>query len=138
MLIPTLLLRDFKRVIPPRTGLLRLAHSSPFSRFLVNLSKEGISMKRSIPGHSWRQIRGNKFPRMEWKSDLVQLAHNYIHLSIIRHAWFFYYKHIQLLVLIKILHRHSYNENIHSFAAYEHNYHNTYTSRYQRQNTYQN
>jgi hypothetical protein len=41
--------RNFKRVIPPRKGLLRLAHSSPFSRFLVNLSKEGISAKRSIP-----------------------------------------------------------------------------------------
>jgi hypothetical protein len=62
LLIPTLLLRNFKRVIPPRTGLLRLAHSSPFSRFLVNLSKEGISVKRSIPGHSWRQTRGNKLP----------------------------------------------------------------------------
>ena len=57
ILIPTLLLRDFKRVIPPHTGFLRLAHSSPFSRFLVNLSKEEISMKRSIPGYSWIQIR---------------------------------------------------------------------------------
>jgi hypothetical protein len=62
LLIPTLLLRNFKRVIPPRTGLLRLAHSSPFSRFLVNLSKEGISVKRSIPGHPWRRVRGNKLP----------------------------------------------------------------------------
>jgi hypothetical protein len=44
LLIPTLLLRNFKRVIPPRTGLLRLAHSSPFSGFLVNLSKEGKSL----------------------------------------------------------------------------------------------
>jgi hypothetical protein len=76
LLILTLLLRNLKRVIPPRTGLLRLAPSSPFSRFLVNLSKEGISVKRSIPGHSGRQTRGNKFPRMDWKSDLVQLMHN--------------------------------------------------------------
>jgi hypothetical protein len=76
-----LLLQDFKRVIPLHTGLLRLGHSNPFSRFLVNLSKEGISVKRSILGHSWEQIRGNKFPRMDWKSDLVQLMHNYIHLS---------------------------------------------------------
>jgi hypothetical protein len=76
LLIPTLLLQNFKRVIPPRTGLLRLAHSSPFSRFLVNLSKEGISVKRSIPGLSWRQTKGNKLPRMDWKSDLVQLMHN--------------------------------------------------------------
>ena len=75
-LIPTLLPRNFKRVIPPRTGLLRLAHSSPFSRFLVNLSKEGISMKRSIPGLPWRQIRVNNFLRTGWKPDLVQLMHN--------------------------------------------------------------
>jgi hypothetical protein len=76
ILVPTLLLWDFKRVIPPRTGLLRLAHSSPSSRFLVNLSKEEISVKRSIPGHSWRQIRGNKLSRMDWRPDLVQLMHN--------------------------------------------------------------
>jgi hypothetical protein len=71
-----LLLQDFKRVIPPHIGLLRLAHSSPFSRFLVNLSKRGISMKRSIPGHPWRQIRVKNFSRMGWKPDLVQLMHN--------------------------------------------------------------
>jgi hypothetical protein len=58
LLNPTLLPWNFKRVIPPHTGLLRLSHSSPFSRFLVNLSKEGISMKRSIPGHPERQTRG--------------------------------------------------------------------------------
>jgi hypothetical protein len=52
--IPTLLPRNLKRVIPPRTGLIRLVHSSPFSGFLVNLSKEEISVKRSIPGHFWR------------------------------------------------------------------------------------
>jgi hypothetical protein len=50
LLIPTLLPRNLKGVIPPCTGLLRLAHSSPFSGFLVNLSKEEISVKRSIPG----------------------------------------------------------------------------------------
>jgi hypothetical protein len=44
LLIPTLLLRNFKRVIPPRAGLLRLARSSPFSGFLVNLSTEGKSL----------------------------------------------------------------------------------------------
>jgi hypothetical protein len=49
--IPTLLPRNLKRVIPPRTGLIRLVRSSPFSGFLVNLSKEEISVKRSIPGH---------------------------------------------------------------------------------------
>jgi hypothetical protein len=49
--IPTLLPQNLKRVIPPRTGLIRLVRSSPFSGFLVNLSKEEISVKRSIPGH---------------------------------------------------------------------------------------
>jgi hypothetical protein len=44
----------FKRVIPLRTGLLRLAHSSPFSGFLVGLYTKGISMKRSNPGHPWK------------------------------------------------------------------------------------
>jgi hypothetical protein len=76
LLIPTLLPRNLKRVIPPRTGLLRLAHSSPFSRFLENLSKKGISVTSPIPGPSWKQTKGNKLPRMDWKSDLVQLMHN--------------------------------------------------------------
>jgi hypothetical protein len=76
LLIPTLLLCNFKRVIPPRTGLLRLAHSSPFSRFFVDLPKEGIFVKRSIPGHPWRWIRGNNFSRKGWKSDLVHLMRN--------------------------------------------------------------
>jgi hypothetical protein len=71
-----LLLQYFKRGIPPHTGLLRLAQPSPFSRFLVTLSKEGISGKRSIPGHPWRQIRVNNFLRMGWNPDLVQLMHN--------------------------------------------------------------
>ena len=44
LLIPTLLLRNLKRVVPPRTRLLRLARSSPFSGFLVNFSKEGKSL----------------------------------------------------------------------------------------------
>ena len=43
LLIPMLLPRNIKRVIPPRTELLRLAHSSPFDGFFVNLSKEGKS-----------------------------------------------------------------------------------------------
>jgi hypothetical protein len=74
--IPTLLPQNLKRVIPPRTGLIRLARSSPFSGFLVNLSKEGISVKRSIPGHFRRQIRVNSFPRMGWKPNLVRLMPN--------------------------------------------------------------
>jgi hypothetical protein len=76
LLIPMLLLQNFKRVIPPRTGLLRLSHSSPFSRFLVDLPKEGISVKRPIPGHPWRRVRGNNFLRTGRKSDLVQLMRN--------------------------------------------------------------
>ena len=46
LFIPTLLSRNLKRVIPPRTGLLRLAHSSPFFQVLgkpfqgENLCKE--------------------------------------------------------------------------------------------------
>jgi hypothetical protein len=74
--IPTLLPRNLKRVIHPRTGLIRLVRSSPFSGFLVNLSKEGIYVKRSIPGHFRRQIRVNSFPRTGWKPKLVQIMPN--------------------------------------------------------------
>jgi hypothetical protein len=70
-----------KRVVPLHTGLLRLALPSPFSRFLASHSKKGISGKRSNPGHSWKQTKGNKFPGMDWKSDLVPLMHNQLHLS---------------------------------------------------------
>ena len=52
LLISTLLSQNLKRVIPPSTRLLRLAHSSPFSRFLENLSKKGISVKNPILGLS--------------------------------------------------------------------------------------
>jgi hypothetical protein len=61
--ITTLLSRNLKRIVPPRTGLIRPARSGPFSGFLVNLSKEGISVKRSLPGHFRKQIRENSFPR---------------------------------------------------------------------------
>jgi hypothetical protein len=76
LLIPTLLSQNLKRVIPPRTGLLRLPHSSPFSRFLENLSKKGISVKSLIPGLSWKQTKVNSFPRTGWKPNLVQPRHN--------------------------------------------------------------
>jgi hypothetical protein len=76
LLIPTLLSQNLKRVIPSRTGLLRLAHSSPFSRFLENLSKKGISVKSPIPGLSWKQTKVNSFPRTGWKPNLVQPRHN--------------------------------------------------------------
>jgi hypothetical protein len=77
MLIPMLLLRNFKRVIPPCTRLLRLACSSPFFWVLGEpFQKEKVFLKRSIPRHSGRQKRGSKFLRTDWKSDLVQLMRN--------------------------------------------------------------
>jgi hypothetical protein len=108
--------RIFKRVIPLHTRLLRLTHSSPFSRFLVRFSKMGISVKRSNPGHSWKQTKGNKLPRMDWKSDLVQLMHNQIHLSTYIMHGIFYYKHISIHSY-QTLHRHSNSEIIHNFTV---------------------
>ena len=67
---------NLKRVIPPHTGLLGITHLIPFSRFLENLSKKGISVTSPISGPSWKRTKGNKLPRMDWKSDLVQLVHN--------------------------------------------------------------
>jgi hypothetical protein len=61
--ITTLLPRNFKRVVPPRTGLIRPARSSSFFGFLVNLSKEEIFVKRPIPGHFRKKIRVKSFPR---------------------------------------------------------------------------
>jgi hypothetical protein len=61
--ITTLLPRSLKRVVPARTGLIRPVRLSHFFGFLVNLSKEGISVKRSIPGHFRKQIRVNNFSR---------------------------------------------------------------------------
>ena len=52
-LLITLLSWNLKRIVPPRAGLIRPVHSSPCSGFLVNLSEEGISLKRSLPGHFW-------------------------------------------------------------------------------------
>jgi hypothetical protein len=70
LLIPTLLPRNLKRVIPPRTGLLRLAHSSPFSGFFVNISKEGKSQRRDlfwgIPGNRQRETNSRG-----WVGDLT-------------------------------------------------------------------
>jgi hypothetical protein len=61
--LTTLLSWNLNRIVPPRTGLIRPVHSSPCSGFLVNLSKEKISVKRSLPGHSRKQIKGDSFPR---------------------------------------------------------------------------
>jgi hypothetical protein len=62
-LLTTLLSWNLNRIVPPRAGLIRPARSNPCSGFLVNLSKEGISVKRSLPGHSRKQIKGDSFPR---------------------------------------------------------------------------
>jgi hypothetical protein len=57
-----MLLRDFKRVIPPHTGLLRLAHSSPFSRFLVNLSN-GVNLCEEIYSGAFLETdKGKQIP----------------------------------------------------------------------------
>jgi hypothetical protein len=60
--IPTLLPWNSKRVIPPRTGLIRLVRSSPFSGFLVNLSKEGRSLRRDLLRASLEMGKGKKLP----------------------------------------------------------------------------
>jgi hypothetical protein len=62
--LTTLLSWNLNRVVPPHTGLIRPMHSSPCPGFLVNLSKDEISVKRSIPGHSRKQIKEDSFPRM--------------------------------------------------------------------------
>jgi hypothetical protein len=62
-LLTTLLSWNLNRIVPPRAGLIRPVHSSPCSGFLVDLSKEEISMARSLPGHSRKQVKGDSFPR---------------------------------------------------------------------------
>ena len=62
-LLTTLLSWNLNIIVPSRAGLIRPVHSNPCSRFLVNLSKEGISVKRFLPGHSQKQIKGDIFPR---------------------------------------------------------------------------
>jgi hypothetical protein len=54
---------NFNRIVPPCTGLMRSVRSSPYSGFLVNLSKEGISVKRYLPGHFRKRIKEDNFPR---------------------------------------------------------------------------
>ena len=63
-LLITLLSWNLNRIVPPRVGSIRPVHPSPYSGFLVNLSKEEISVKGSLPGHSRKQLKGNNFPRM--------------------------------------------------------------------------
>ena len=61
--VPTLLPWNSKRVIPPRTGLIRLVRSSPFSGFLVNLSKEGRSLRRVLLWASLETGKGKQHPK---------------------------------------------------------------------------
>jgi hypothetical protein len=51
-------------IVLPRAGLIRPIRSNPCSGFLVNLSKEEISVKRFLPGHSREQIKEDSFPRV--------------------------------------------------------------------------
>ena len=54
---------DLNRIVLPRTGLIRPMRSNPYSGFWVNLPEEGISVKRSLLGHSREQIKEDNFPR---------------------------------------------------------------------------
>jgi hypothetical protein len=72
-LLTTLLSWNIHRIVPPRAGLIRLMRSNPCSGFLANLSKEEISVKRFLPGHSRKQVKEDSFPRTA--------GHDLIHLS---------------------------------------------------------
>jgi hypothetical protein len=63
-LLTTLLSWNLKRIVPPRAGLIRPVRSSSCPGFLVNLSKEEVSVRRSLPGYSREQIKEDNFPRM--------------------------------------------------------------------------
>jgi hypothetical protein len=77
----------FKRVVPLYTGLLRLVRSSPFSGFLANLSKEEISVKRSVPGIP-ETDKGKQLPENGWEPNLVRSRQQYHCLTHVHHAWF--------------------------------------------------
>ena len=62
-LLTTLLPWNLNGIVPPRTGLMRPIHSSPRSGFVVNLTKEEISVERSLLGHSREQIKEDNFQR---------------------------------------------------------------------------
>jgi hypothetical protein len=62
-LLTTLPPWNLNKIVPPPAGLIRPVHSGPCSGFLVNLSKEGTSEKRFLPGHSRKQIKEDNFPR---------------------------------------------------------------------------
>ena len=62
--LTTLLSWNLNKIVPPRTGLIRPVHSSPCPRFLVNLSKEEISVKRFLPGNFRKPVKEDSFSRM--------------------------------------------------------------------------
>jgi hypothetical protein len=49
-LLTTLLSWNVNRIVPPRAGFIKPMRSSSCSGFLVNLSKEEVSVGRSLPG----------------------------------------------------------------------------------------
>jgi hypothetical protein len=49
-LLTTLLSGNVNRIVPPRAGFIKPMHLSSCSGFLVNLSKEEVSVGRSLPG----------------------------------------------------------------------------------------
>jgi hypothetical protein len=61
--LATLLSWNLNRIVSPRTELIRPVRSSPYSGFLVNLSKGEISVKRFLPGHFRKQVKEDSFPR---------------------------------------------------------------------------
>jgi hypothetical protein len=61
--LATLQAWNLNRIVPHHTGLIRPVRSSPCSGFLVNLSKEGTSEKRFLPGHFRKQLKGDSFSR---------------------------------------------------------------------------
>ena len=62
-LLTTLPPWDLNKIVPPRAVLIRPVRSGPCSGFLVNLSKEGISVKRYLLGHFRKRIKEDNFPR---------------------------------------------------------------------------
>jgi hypothetical protein len=79
-LLTTLLSWNLNRIVPPRAGLIRPMRSNPCSGFLANLSKEEISVKRSLPGHFRKRIKEDNFPRMA--------GHDWLHFINVRRAWY--------------------------------------------------
>ena len=72
--IPLLLFQDFKRIILPRTGLLRLTPSNTFSKFLVRFSRR-VSLWGDLSRVLPEMVKGVDFPRTDLKSKLIQYVY---------------------------------------------------------------